>query len=202
VIHLRVIADGPRDHAMLQPLVARVLNCRVDSTSVAWREIRLHKGAGYRRRLAFAMRQAADASEDGVVAVVDRDTTKRRERITELELGRDDGRQAGLVMPTACGQADPHGEAWLLDDIDAVKRGLQLPAAAKVPSPAKMDPKSALERLHRGSPRCNESSLDVWRAIAACIDPPRCRNAGATGFEAFVADVQREFAPLVASRRA
>ena len=163
---------------------------------IAWREIRLHGGTGYRRKLAFAMRKAVDGRSDAVIAVVDRDRAGRQERIRQLRNARDHARSQGVNLPAACGQADPHAEAWLLDDAEAVKRALQLSATASVPSAVAGDPKQLLEALHSQSPRATDGRIDVWCDIASQVTESRCRSPEKTGFSDFMQDVRRELRPL------
>ncbi len=105
-------------------------------------------------------------------------------------------------MPTALGQAIPHGEAWLLDDAEAVKKVLGLAAMEKVPGVKnKRGAKALLEEMLARSPRKGERPTEVWRELAGTIREKRCRAPRATGFAAFAADLRREFSSLAARER-
>lgn len=101
-------------------------------------------------------------------------------------------------MPAALGEARPHGEAWLLDDVEAVRQALKLETAENIPSRKKTsNPKQALEELISGSERGGDTRIDVLRDIAVALDPDRCKNRKTSGFDAFVKDVHAELDPLV-----
>jgi hypothetical protein len=119
-MHLLFVADGERDHAVLPPLIERVLDCKVQPTFFAWKsdDLRLNRGRGYQRKLELALRKARDANLEGVVATIDADAARPKERLSELRAGREKDRQNTLLtpLPAALGEAVPHVEAWLLDD--------------------------------------------------------------------------------------
>lgn len=191
---LLFIGDGERDSVTIPHLVESLLSIKLDNpVTQTWRDARLH-AKGFQSKLRFAVRQAIDARMDGVVATVDRDKAGNRERLKELRAGRQDDRNAAVHLPTAIGEADPHGEAWLLDDDFAVRKAFGLekevivPAASSVPNP-----KRALEDLYERCPLSAEQFLGVISEIAQTISLKRCRNAKATGFAAFVEEVESEF---------
>jgi len=191
---LLFVADGPLDEAILPPIVATILKCRVISEFWAWKNIRLHRGRGYERKLSYLLRSASSRELDGIVAIIDADKDKRRNRVKSLRDGRKKARSGGLNLPAAVGQAVPHGEAWLIADADAVKAGLRLAADHKIPSPAATpDPKSVLTDLYRESPLSAERRADVWADIARRVEPARCRHKKETGYGAFQRDLNAEF---------
>ena len=148
----------------------------------------------------YAVRVALDHGLNGVVATVDRDKEKPRSRLAKLKKGRDFDREKGLSFPTALGEANPHSEAWLLDDFVAVRKALGLPKEVKIPTVSKTDdPKKALNKLMDQSPREMASEhrrLQLLGAIAANVTPNRCAHAKKTGFDAFTKDVRQELGEI------
>ncbi|MCW8141553.1 MAG: hypothetical protein KIT58_21835, partial [Planctomycetota bacterium] len=200
-VPIMVVSDGPRDAAMLPPLVSTILGAEVQAVaSRAWSSVVLRRGGGYDRKLRFVLREALDQGARGVVATVDRDRAPRRSRLADLVAGRDaerqDPRSPVAQLPTALGEADPHAEAWLLDDPKAVRAALGLDGRAEVPNVRRSSPKDALDALFAGS---DERPLDLLAAVAREVDPGRCAHARETGLEAFCAEVRRELGPLAAA---
>lgn len=134
MIFVLLFGDGPRDAAMIPPLLESLLGVRVRVEFTAWARLH-HQGSrsGYQRKLLFAMRQAQDKRANGMVATVDVDSDRRREKLRELQEARDKARQKDPPFPTVLGEASPHAEAWLLDDPVAVRRALRLSGNAAVP---------------------------------------------------------------------
>jgi hypothetical protein len=201
---LLFVGDGSRDIAVLPALVENLLDVsdgsvRTDSVFKQWRDIELFEGGtGYRRRMQFAIAQARAERIQGLVCAVDCDKAHPRERLKELNNARDADRTKNTSLPTAIGEARPHGEAWLVDDPDAVREGLSLDSNVHVPSYKKIkDPKAELNKLldaggaTDGAARCAKMIL-----IAEKLDPDRCKNGKATGFNEFVEEVVRELQVL------
>jgi hypothetical protein len=166
----------------------------------------LHRaGRGYARKLRYALRQARDIEAEGLVATVDADAEKKRgTRLRKMkEVRKKDRERANLpVLPTALGEAVPHGEAWLLDDPVAVRRVLNLSEDERVPTIKRAkNPKKALHDLLAQSERAEDRPLAVWAEIAREVDPERCKHAKGTGFGAFINDVHEELDPLEARFR-
>jgi hypothetical protein len=201
MIDLLFVTDGPRDHVTVPPIIGRILGVTVQVTPVAWARLRQQSGvSGYRRQLRFAILQAQDAKAAAVLATVDRDKDPRRTKLAELLKARDEDRAASPPFPVALGEADPHGEAWLLDDPVAVRRGLGLDGNAKVPTVRHTNsPKETIEHLRRQSGRAEDPILDVLADIAAAVDPARYAHAKETGFHGLEKEVKHELGP-VASR--
>lgn len=201
MMHLLFVGDGRRDAVTVPRLVERILGARIRESTRPW--ARLHgAGRGYGRKLRYAFLQARDLNVDGLVATVDRDTDKPRRRLGVLRDARMDEQERGTALPTALGEAVPHGEAWLLDDAVAVREGLTLSPDHAIPSVKKAkNPKAALTKLLWESPRSHHPPRDVLRDIAEAVDPARCKNGKSTGFDAFVRDVQTELKPLTALKR-
>lgn len=189
-ISLSIIGDGPLDEAMLPPIIGNILEVEVNSRFDAWKSLRVH--GGYPGKLKYAIRRIiANGGDQGLVAVVDQDKDQKGDRIDQLKRAREDSRSLGV--PTAVGRAIPHGEAWLLDDPEAVKTGLGLPAGARVPSPRRVgSPKYALTGLYQKNTRGLSTRKDAWRLIALEIQPNRCRTPSRTGYAEFVEDLTQE----------
>ncbi|HEV7224363.1 MAG TPA: hypothetical protein VGN42_16760 [Pirellulales bacterium] len=134
MIHLFFVGDGPRDGATLPPLVERILGAEVSVTFREWRPLHLRGKGGYGGKLQFIIRAARDAGASGLVAVVDRDKDPRRRRLRDLAAGRAGDRASAPPFPTALGEAVPHVEAWLLDDLAAVRQSLRLAVAIEIQS--------------------------------------------------------------------
>ncbi|MAE72315.1 MAG: hypothetical protein CME06_17835 [Gemmatimonadetes bacterium] len=159
----------------------------------------MHRGGrGYARKLLFAILQAIDADLEGVVAVVDADRAKPAKRLAELRKGRDRHRERSTPFPTAVGVADPHGEAWLLDDRQAIRSVLGLPESARIPTvvQARRDAKGALQAVIDESERAGDRVMELIGNVAAQVDPRRCVHADRTGFGPFAKDVRDELGKL------
>ena len=192
MVHLFFVGDGERDAVTVPAIVKRLLAIAFRPTCARW--ARLHRaGRGYGRKLLYSLRQARDRKADGVVATVDADSEKKGRRLRVLRDARESDRSRFPAFPTAIGEAVPHGESWLLDDPVAVRKAMNLPADAEIPTVQhSSDPKETLHQLLRNSPRAEERPLQVWADIAGQLDASRCRHRKATGFQGFVADVRRE----------
>jgi hypothetical protein len=193
MIRLLFVGDGERDAATNPHLVTVITGARVDPTTRPW--ARLHEaGRGYDRKPLFAILQAR---QDGIVAAVDRDTSPGRDRLRDLRAGRTRDREKHGPLPTALGLADPHAEAWLLDDAVAVRTTLRLPPDLHIPTVRRVEsPKSEIARLHRTSPRSDEPIRAMLIEIAQSLSLDRCQHGGATGFTRFAQDVRDEIGPL------
>lgn len=194
---MRILGDGHRDEAMLPPLLRSILEVELDCKFTAWHSVRLRKG-GYDRKLSFVMRQIRDTRAHWrLVAVVDADNSPRDSRLNKLKTIREKERQKeNIQIPTALGEAFPHGEAWLLDDSEAVKKGLTLGAEHKVPTATRSSPKKTLQELLASSPRADEKPVKVWADIAGYVRLQSCRAPQKTGFGPFRQEVLREFTPI------
>lgn len=196
MIHLLFVGDGERDAAVNPPLVRQITGSDVNATTRAW--ARLNAGKGYGRRLQFAIRQARDEGLQGVVATIDHDKSRGQERLRDLRDGRSKDRHTSAPLPTALGCANPHSEAWLLDDAVAVRASLSLDAKTPIPSVRTTgNPKGLLAALHSQSPRADVPIREILIAIATAIDPRRCQHQDKTGFAAFADDVREEMRPLI-----
>ena len=199
-MRLLFVGDGERDAQTVPLLVEGILDIPIKVEMRNW--FRLHgSGRGYDRKMLFSLRLARDQRVCGLVATVDRDKDPRRRRLAQLRKGLDKDRESHPPIPTALGEAVPHGEAWLLDDSAAVREVLCLAAEVKIPAVGKVDPKAALNGLISESSLASERMMAL-RDIARAVETSRCPNAKKTGLATFVKDVKSELGPLVASRRA
>lgn len=196
-IRLLFVGDGPRDEAAVPELVRTLLGTQISAEFEPWARLNV-RGKGYERRLRYATRQARDRRVSGLVATVDRDLASRRQRLKELVDGRDAERQTPTpLVPTALGEANPHLEAWLLDDQVAVRRTLRLDGDHPLPNVRSVSsPKAELDDLHSRCSRCDEERLAILAEMAASVDHARCAHSGETGFKSFVEEVRTELGPL------
>jgi hypothetical protein len=193
VTALAFIGDGERDKEVVPRLVSRVLGRPVVAIqNETWRDIRLHGGTGFDRKLAFVVAAARTDGLAGVVATVDQDTVPGR--LAALVKARELDRQRHLHLPIALGEARPHGEAWLLDDPSAVRDALGIDSSVPIPAPHKCaSPKTELIALLEQSRSSGERPLSAFPRIAESIDPQRCAQRERTGFAEFLDDLRREF---------
>ena len=196
-LRLFFVGDGERDAETVPRLVERILGTDVDGETDKW--ARLHGGKGYGRKLRYAIRQAKAQGLHGLVVTLDRDKTPRSERLGKLKEAREADRHLDVFVPTAVGEARPHGEAWLLDDQAAVREALGLPSDTDVPTGKSVkNPKKELHKLLKQSPRRKERPLVVFPEIATLVELPRCPHAEQTGFKDFSEEVVRELGSLAA----
>lgn len=205
--HLRIVGDGERDSVTLPPIAKTVLGADFTHTATPWPRLhRREKKApgyslkGYGLKLYYLLQGAPGRGEDGVIACIDADRERRRQRLKGLKDARNAHRSVAPAVPTALGEAKPHNEAWLLDDPVAVREALGLSSDHPIPAVTKRgSPKATLEELHQQSERGTERPVDVWPRIAERVDVGRCAQRKQTGFEAFVEEVRTEIGPLFAN---
>ncbi len=197
MIRLLFVGDGPRDGMTVPRLVESILGVSVQEEVKHWKDLHLSAGKGLSRKLLFALRQAKDRKLAGLVATVDTDNDRARERLKELRDARAQERSRLPPFPTVLGQADPHGEAWLLDDPAAVRQAFGLPGDAPIKSVRRTkSPKEKLEVLKRQSARADDPILEILADIARQVQPSRCIHAKETGFAELVEETNRELGPL------
>ena len=185
---LLLVGDGERDGATVPPLIEKVLGQEPEVELKPWS--RLHGAKGYAKKVLFAALQARDENADGLVAVVDRDREPKRKRLQQMVEGRDKA-NAKLAMPIALGEADPHGEAWLVDDAQAVREALDLPSDTQIPPVTKIpDPKGFLQEFINEGAHSEAPILEVLEAVARKVDLERCRHTKETGFQQLADDLK------------
>ncbi len=185
-MRIRYVADGDRDHWMLPALVQTIIGAHDEGGFLRWRDIQLQGGlkGGLGRKLQLVVR-AAEQENEAVVATVDRDAT-HGERLRELQQHRGDP-----SIPVALGEANPHGEAWLVDDIEPLRTHLGL--GAEEQGADRRNPKKWLDGLVARADRGSASV--VYPRLAADVRLKRCTQAKRTGFRAFVTDLEDQFRP-------
>lgn len=146
MIHLLFVGDGERDAATNPHLVATIVETEVEPATTSWARLNA-AGKGHDRKLLFAIRDARDNGLEGVVATIDQDKSPGRERLKSMRAARTKDRETPPPLPTALGCADPHAEAWLLDDAVAVRTVLQLEPVSVIPNVRKVACESQ-ERNH------------------------------------------------------
>jgi hypothetical protein len=197
MIRILFVCDGPRDEAALPHLVATILSTDVDSSAIP--SMHLGRGGGAKRKLEFALTFAQKRQAVSLVFVVDRDKAPKGERLRALREARDAERMENPPFPTALGEADPHGDAWLLDDPVAVRKALGIDNNVKIVTVRQTNsPKSVLDDLIRSSEHCDSDLMETLGKIAQLLSYGRCVHKHETGFERWVAEVQSELGPLVA----
>jgi hypothetical protein len=196
MIRLLFVGDGDRDAATNPHIVRTIIGVEIDASHRAWKELRLG-GGGNDRKLKFAIRQARDAGIDGVVATVDQDNSPSGDRLRVLAAARREDREKAAPLPTALGCANPHAEAWLLDDEVAIRSVLHLTQATVIPTVRKASyPKDTIGELHAGSSRADEPIRTILAELAQALVASRCQHTRETGFDAFTKDVRDEIGPL------
>jgi hypothetical protein len=188
--HICYLGDGARDNAVLPHLVRSLLGADFPSTFQRWAHLRV---GGFARKLKFAAIAAIEDKELAIVAVVDRDKAEKHERLLQLKSARDQVHAKDPDFPIAIGEANPHGEAWLLDDPIALRQVLRLKDDITIPSViTTCNPKSELQNLIDQSPENWSSTLEAMTAIAEEFQHYRCDCRGETGLAEFVEDVLAE----------
>jgi len=196
VIRILCVGDGERDGVTVPRLVVKILQAPIASEFRPWARLS-EGGTGLRRKLRSAVREDRLSKLDGLVATVDADKDRRRAKLKALNEERGSIRKQEPRLPIALGEADPHLEAWLLDDPQGVREALNLPVSAEIPTVrALVSPKKALDGLPAGSPRRDERALAVLADVAARVDPRRCAHDNETGFHSFAEDVRHEFGAI------
>ncbi|MBT3218228.1 MAG: hypothetical protein HN348_04000 [Proteobacteria bacterium] len=186
-----LIVDGERDVWMLPAIVATHLGRPIKPKVLTWKspELRI-RGTGFGRKLKLAIRIAEDEENNGLIAFVDHDRSKRPRRV-ELNKARQESRDQGYGKgPIAIGEAIPHGEAWLLDAHTAVQTVLGLGADAKIPD-VKKDAKQPLDSLLRT--HWEGTRQEAFEQIAQLVDVAKTRRSKDTGLKPFIDDLIREF---------
>lgn len=196
MIRIFFAGDGPRDEATVPPLVRSILSTEVESAGFSpWARLN-GAGRGYQKKVRFATLQAIDARAAALVAVVDRDKAEAGHRMDALRAARDADRTKKPAFPTAFGEANPHGEAWLLDDPVAVREALGLNSEDEIVSVKRTkDPKGILDALIEKS-RHRGHSREALAEIATRVNPSRCQHPDHTGFREFTDELHLELGPL------
>jgi hypothetical protein len=201
MISIYLIGDGPRDQSTVPPLLETITGDSVQVRFTTWKELPLQHGSGYLRRLMLALAQARDFGDDAVVAVIDQDMQPQSQGLRAMREARSKDRQFFAPLPTAVGEAIPHGEAWLLDDPHGVRFALQLASSEPIPSLSRCEyPKTEIDRLIDLSPFSDQDRLENLARIARETNPRRCQHAKVTGLHQFVEEVNGELKQFFSRR--
>ena len=193
-LRLEFVCDGERDAVTLPQLVEGILGCEVATVRAShWQRLHRRGGSRYRRKLDYACRRCGP-DVDGLVATVDTDREDRGVRLADLESGRSQV-VSSVPFPIAIGEATPNGDAWLLDDSEAVKRGLSLDPQHKVPGVGNSC-KADLDALRKEAGR---EEIESLTAIARLVRVETSRDPKATGLSQFADDVRARLGPLANS---
>lgn len=185
-----VISEGTRDigdsseerqgavKVLVQRLLSREWGRDVDLWEIETDVLkRFHRGNGYARKVQMAITEARVKKCKALVIVVDRDGPKNTRRLSELREGRALEEQRGeeMAKKTVLGVAVETVEAWLLADIKALNKGLQLsPPQNAIQDPEQLfdsprganHPKTIFENLFRQA----TSPGDPYSTVAGWID--------------------------------
>ncbi|MFO0839808.1 MAG: hypothetical protein U1D55_14955 [Phycisphaerae bacterium] len=200
MIRVRFVGEGPRDEAIVPPLVSGWLGKPTWQPSfVTWSKLVVRKSGrtrtlrGLARKLEYAVSQALTDRQHALVATIDRDRAPPSERLSQMRSGI----TAPSRLPAALGEADPHAEAWLLDDPRAVRDGLDLPADTPLNNVRKCVPKAELNALCEPVARergCTH--LQLLKEIARRVQINRCNHPSETGLQAFHNEVRSNLGSL------
>jgi hypothetical protein len=183
---LLFLGEGKNDADIVPILVRQTLGSPFEPTSKRWTDYQTHGKLGFRKKLKLAAFNARQF--DGMIATLDADNDLKG-RKNQLLQGQTEIKEKDPNILVSIGIANPELEAWLLDDHNAVKAGLQLAADTEVVAPGKcQDVKVALDKLI--GERDRRSSLI---AIAERVTLKDSRSPKITGFEDFLADVSMTF---------
>jgi hypothetical protein len=131
---------------------------------------------------------------------VDTDNDSVGEKLRRLREARNADRQSSPPFPIALGEANPHGEAWLIDDQVAVRGALCLPGDYQIKTVRQVkSPKDEIHALRKQSNRAEDPMTDVLEDIARGLDHSRCMHARETGFDGLLQEVRTELAPCISS---
>jgi Domain of unknown function (DUF4276) len=154
---------------------------------------------GYANKLRATLGLKEGREADAIVAVVDRDGKENKDKIVELNKGRNELRQENKTC--AVGLAIETIEAWLLADENALRSALGAPAIQRQPDPetlaghdndSEQHPKGRLQRLiaqtqSHGIP-CDFTAhyANIARNLATQVLEKRCSE----GFRPFAFQVR------------
>jgi len=201
MISIYLIGDGPRDQYSIPPLLETITGDSLQVRFTTWKELRLQRGSGYFRKLMLALIQARDFGDDAVVAVIDQDMQPHSQGLRAMREARSKDRQSFAPLPTAVGEAIPHGEAWLLDDPHGVRLALRLASSETIASLSQCEyPKTEIDRLIDLSSFSDQDKLENLARIAREINPRRCQHPKVTGLHQFVEEVNEELKPFINRR--
>ncbi|MBI5494281.1 MAG: hypothetical protein HY904_04590 [Deltaproteobacteria bacterium] len=189
-MHILGVGDGPRDQAIMEPILCTLAGMRVSVEFKTWKALRV---GGYAKAMKFVIREVFDAGAryGGVVAWADDDGVSEN-RLKQLRDGRNHSAPQ-FAVKAAVGVAVPHAEAWLLDDAVAIRQTLGLDSTVDVPRVTECAyPKTTLDALVKQA-YVGEDVMDALPRIAEALDPTRMTHAKRTGFETFQTDFQEQF---------
>ncbi|MBL8880295.1 MAG: hypothetical protein JNG88_14370 [Phycisphaerales bacterium] len=199
---LLIVGEGDRDKAVLPHLVSKILDREISHSFEPWARLNsedVRTGPKYVRKLKMALIQAHKSGATAVAAVVDNDDSKGA-RLTALREARMLIEQNTVGPPMALGHADPHLEAWLLDDEKAVRTTLAFATNRAIRGVGSVkSPKEELNRLWEESPRRrdnpSESSIDMLAALSRELSIDRCNQSIRTGLQDFADEVRTRITP-------
>lgn len=202
MLTLFFVGDGERDRRTVPHLVRSIIGPRPAGAPdyqiqfSAWKDPHI-RATGYTQKLNFIIKRAIDASANGIVATVDCDAAERGSRLAELKEGRDRALTKNRHIAVAVGEANPHGEAWLIGDPNAVRSACKLKSNITIAADSK-NPKADLDQLIRQSEVFTENgTLDAFEPIAKLVNPKTVEELPSNGFKAFAAEVRERIGPVI-----
>lgn len=154
---------------------------------------------GFANRLIALLGLKEGREADAIVMVVDRDSKKNKDRIVELNKGREQVLRE--KKPCAVGIAIEEIEAWLLADEKALRTALNDPTIQRQPDPESLDsrdesseknPKGRLERIMSkalGHEIRRKEFPDLYASIAEAAELETLRVRCPEGFQPFALQV-------------
>ena len=185
------LGEGPNDK-LIVPIILEVHNIEiVQSDFKTWKSIHGRGLRGFKKKAMFAIKLARLDGKKGLVATLDADNQPNR--IKDLDAARKEDRENLSTHPilVVIGQANPEIEAWLLDDAEAVKKGLGISSEAKIPSPYRVsDVKVALDALFEES--SIEGRANCLASVARQVQCERSRSPDKSGLRSFIEGAKTE----------
>ena len=195
MISIRLVAEGFRDEAIMRALIPQIIGHKVFILFKSLKEYHLD-GMSLKKKYRFIATSMKVNREFFGIGLFDRDKNKRREGIREVKEALENVEGFNSLFHFAFGEADPHLEAWLLDDPVAIREALGLPPAVQIPSVDSVnDPKEEIEKLRKQGPEdvLEAEICKILEAIAGKLTPKRCTRAKQTGFAQFQKEVHQTF---------
>jgi hypothetical protein len=153
--------------------------------------------SGFENKLRGLLGLPLGRGADAIIAVTDRDGEKHKDRILELNKGREHIQEAGKKC--AVGVAIEMIEAWLLADEKALRSALENKNIQRQKDPEEIyasdessnkHPKGLLNHLIHKSPKSDKSIPELFAEIARNIDLEVLIQRCPTGFAPFAQQVQ------------
>lgn len=197
----------------LQALVSNILeNLSAEQPQFEWKSNQIdqfikkykvhgiHSGSVRSKRVERAMAHAMENNFDGAIFIIDRDGEKQR--LKEIETGRETFHKKGILFPMAIGVVIEELEAWLLADhkvrrnIFGPKGGDDLGDIEKISNP-KIKFEDLFEQHFRGKDQIDiPTKGEIKRKLARESNIKAIAKECPKGFKPFMDEVKKHIAPL------